>query len=110
MDETTEAIVTVASLVVVMAFGIWRSRKIAGYWTAEAMQERGRAARRLIIFVPSVAFVPLFIWLAFTRDPADGLSAVFFALVAYLARPNWMRHKSPGNSSAPNPNAPATHL
>lgn len=94
MSETTEAILAVSFLVAVLAWGIWRSRKIPGYWSAEAIRQRGREAHRLILFVPSVAYVLLFTWLTFTRGPEAGLSAVFFALVAYLARPNWIRRKS----------------
>lgn len=46
---------------------------------------------RLIWFRPSVACAVLFTWLAFTRVPADGLSAAFFAGLACLTRPDWLR-------------------
>lgn len=88
-------------LVAALVLAIWRSRQNPGCWNAEAIRQRQREGNRLKFFVPSVACVLLLIWLAFTRDPADGLSAVFFAIVAYLARPDWIRRKSPFNHTAP---------
>jgi hypothetical protein len=61
---------------------------------------------RMIWFPPSVACIFMFTWLAFNRAPQDGLAAVFFALVAYLTRPDWLRRKHAANSPAPTPDRP----
>ncbi len=96
-----DALIAIGILIPVITYGIWSHRNDPDFWTPEAIRQRSRVARRWIVFVPSVACVPLFTWLAFTRGPADALSAGFFALVAYPVRPDWLRHKSPVNLPAP---------
>src|SRR5882724_7600991 len=104
MDEAIVAILVFVS-VAGWGYAIWSRRNDHDFWTPEAIRQRSRMGLRLIVFVPSVMSVFLFSWLAFTRRPEDGLSAIFFALVAFLARPDWLRRKSPVNPPAPNPDA-----
>ena len=100
-----ETVIAIVVLVSVIGYGILSHRSDPDFWTAEAIRQQSRVTRRLICFVPSVACIFLFAGLALTRGPEDGLSAIFFSLVAYLARPDWLRRKSAVKSAAENPDA-----
>jgi len=86
-------------------YAIWSRKNDHDFWTPEAIRQRSRNGLRLIVFVPSVMSVFLFSGWHSLAGRKDGLSAIFFALVAFLARPDWLRRKSPVNPPAPNPDA-----
>jgi len=106
MNETAEEILAVIFCIAVFAWGIWRSRKIPGYWGAEAIQQRMRDGVRLIAFMGCLILVLMSFLRAFYQDHdyvGFVLWAIPAAIVGWLCRPRWHRKVK---ASAPNPDAP----
>lgn len=98
LDESIEAAIAVTFYIAVVAYGIWRTRKIPGYWSAEAIRQRSRESVCLVWFVGCLVCVAVFLLDTIYRDQDYVWFILWsfpFAVIAWFVRPRCCRRCLP---------------